>query len=160
MTNVSPSSRPDPSAPMTSEREQAPVVLRPDTYDQPTGWTGWVGFAGVMMMIGGSLNIIWGIVALVNSHWVAWNHPTNLTLSVHSWGWALLIFGVVVLVSGFGVLTGNLAARIVGISVAAVGMIGNFFVVPLYPFWGLTIIAIEALVIWALAAHGREMKEV
>jgi hypothetical protein len=131
-----------------------------EPYAEPSGWAGWVVFAGIMMIIGGSLNIIYGVVALVDHHWSGWGNLNHLYLSVNSWGWILLIMGIIVLISGFGVMTGNLAARIVGICIASLSLLGNFFVIPLYPFWALTIIVLDTLVIWALAAHGKEMKQV
>jgi hypothetical protein len=129
--------------------------------DEPTGWTGWIAFAGVMMIIGGSLNALYGVVALVNDDWVGWNPATStaVLVDVTGWGWIHLIAGLVVLIAGFGVFTGNVLARIVGVIVAGVSLIVNFFFIPVYPLWALTIIVIDALVIWALTAHGREMKE-
>ena len=64
------------------------------------------------------------------------------------------------LLSGIGVLTGNVLARTVGVIAVSLNMMVNFFFVPVYPFWALTVITIDALVIWALIAHGREMRDV
>jgi hypothetical protein len=56
------------------------------------------------------------------------------------------------------VLFGNLAARIVGIGVAALSAVANFLFIPHYPFWSLAIIGLDIFVIWALAAHGDEVR--
>jgi hypothetical protein len=129
-------------------------------YDEPTGWTGWVAFAGVMMIIGGALNALYGLVAVVNDTWVGWNQATSnaVVVDLTGWGWIHLIAGVVVLLAGFFVFTGNILARTVGVIVAGISLMVNFFFIPVYPFWSLTIIVIDALVIWALTAHGREMR--
>jgi hypothetical protein len=129
------------------------------SYDQRTGWTGWVVFAGVMMIIGGCLNLLYGIVAAVNDEWVVFTNRANVYLDVSQWGWVHIILGTIVLLAGFGVFSGNILARTVGVIVASISLMVNFFFIPVYPFWALTVITIDALVIWALTAHGREMRE-
>jgi hypothetical protein len=133
--------------------------LSASSYDQRTGWTGWILFAGVMMIIGGSLNLFYGIVAAVNDEWVVFTNRANVYLDVSQWGWVHIIMGSIVLLAGIGLFSGNILARIVGVIVASVSLVVNFFFIPVYPFWALTVITIDALVIWALTAHGREMRE-
>jgi hypothetical protein len=65
-----------------------------------------------------------------------------------------------VLLSGIGVFSGNILARTVAVVLASISLIANFFFIPVYPLWALTVITIDALVIWALTAHGGEMREV
>jgi hypothetical protein len=129
-------------------------------YDQPTGWTGWIIFAGVIMIIGGALNLFYGIVAAVNDEWVVFTNRANVYLDVSEWGWVHIILGAIVLLAGIGVFSGNILARIVGVVVASISLIVNFFFIPVYPLWALTVIVIDVLVIWALTAHGREMRNV
>jgi hypothetical protein len=130
------------------------------TDNQVTGWTGWITFAGVMMVIGGELNLFYGIVAAVNDDWVVWTNRGSVLLDVSEWGWVHIILGAIVLLAGIGVFSGNILARTVGVIVAAVSLIVNFFFIPAYPLWALTVIVIDTLVIWALTAHGREMRSV
>ncbi len=128
-------------------------------YGQRTGWTGWISFAGVMLIIGGTLNLLYGLIAAVNDEWVVWTNRANVYLDVSEWGWAHIVLGGIVLLSGIGVFSGNILARTVAVVVAGVSLIANFFFIPVYPLWALTVITIDALVIWALTAHGREMRE-
>jgi len=130
-------------------------------YDTRTGWTGWIVFAATMMMIGGSLNMLYGLIALINDTWVGWNATTSnaVVLDITQWGWVHLILGLALLLSGFGVLSGNILARTIGVLVAAGSLVGNFFFIPVHAIWALTVILIDMLVIWALTAHGREMRE-
>jgi hypothetical protein len=123
-----------------------------------TGWTGWIGFAGVMMILGGILNAFYGLVAIVDDQWVVWSNRTAVYLDMSQWGWVHLVVGLVVLLCGIGLFSGNVLARAVGVIVAAVSLISNFFFMPAYPFWAITVIVIDALVIWALTVHGREMR--
>lgn len=127
-------------------------------YDEPTGWVGWIGFAAVMMIIGGSLNMIYGFVAALNDEWVVFTNRTDVFIDISAWGWVHILVGLLVFLCGFGVLSGNLFARTIGVIIAGLSLIANFLIVPVYPFWALTIITIDALIIWALTAHGREMK--
>jgi hypothetical protein len=135
---------------------------RPTDYDDGrTGWTGWIAFAGVMMMIAGGLNLFYGIVAAINDEWVFWTENSgNLYLDISEWGWVHIILGAVVLLSGIGVFSGNILARTVGVIVASLSLIANFFFIPAYPVWSLVVIALDILVIWALTVHGGEMRRV
>ena len=128
-------------------------------YDQRTGWTGWVAFAGVMMIIGGALNLFYGIIAAVNDDWAVWTNRAVVYLDISQWGWVHIIVGLIVLLSGFGVFTGNILARTVGVVIASISLVVNFFFLPAYPIWSIIVITIDALVIWALTAHGGEMRE-
>ncbi len=130
-------------------------------YQEHSGWTGWIVFACVMMVLAGSLQAVYGLVAIVNDTWVGWNSATKnaLVLDVTQWGWVHLIIGAILMLAGFGVMTGNVLARAVGVVVAGLSMIANFLFIPAYPLWSLTLIAVDLLVIWALTAHGGEMRQ-
>ena len=131
------------------------------TYGRETersGWSGWITFAGVMLIIGGSLGLIFGIIAAVNDNWVVFTNRGQVSLDLSTWGWVHIIVGAIVVLAGFGVFTGNILARIVGVAVAVVSLIANFLWLPVYPVWAIIILTIDVLVIWALTAHGGEMR--
>ena len=123
-----------------------------------TGWTGWITFAGVMMIISGGLNAFSGLVGIVNDEWVVWTNRGSVYLDITQWGWVHLIMGLVVLLSGFGVFSGNVLARFVGVAAVGLSLIANFMFLPAYPLWSMIIITMDVLVIWALTAHGSEMR--
>ena len=126
--------------------------------EERTGWTGWIYFAGTMLLIGGTLSIIYGFVALFNDNWVVFGNTNAVFLDLTGWGWLHVIIGALVVLAGFGLFTGNILARTLGVIVAAVSMIANFLWLPVYPFWAIIIIVIDALVIWALIVHGGELR--
>lgn len=126
--------------------------------DEPTGWVGWIFFAGTMMVIGGVLNAIYGFVAVFNDDWVVFQDRSAVFLDLTGWGWLHVAIGVVLLLAGLGVFSGNVLARTVGVLVAAIALIANFLWLPVYPIWSITVMVIAALVIWALTAHGRELR--
>jgi hypothetical protein len=129
-------------------------------YDTGSGWTGWIVFAATMMIIVGGLNAFQGLVALVNDDWIGWNRDTGnaVVLDISQWGWVHLLVGILLVLAGFGVLSGNILARLVGIVIAAISLVTNFFYLPVYTFWALIIILIDIFVIWALTVHGGEMR--
>jgi hypothetical protein len=126
--------------------------------EQRTGWTGWIAFAGVIMVISGGLNALYGLIAVVNDDWVVWGDRGSLFLDLSNWGWIHLIVGLVLVLSGIGVFSGNILARTVGVVVASISLIANFLFIPAYPIWAIIVVTIDLLIIWALTAHGREMR--
>jgi hypothetical protein len=130
-----------------------------ETYREPTGWVGWIFFAAVLMILAGIMNAIHGFIAIVNDEWVVWGNSADVYLDLTTWGWVHLIIGVVVLLAGIGLLSGNVLARAVAVLIAGVAIIANFLYVPAFPVWALTIIAINVFVIYALTAHGGELRE-
>jgi hypothetical protein len=132
---------------------------QPSGYGQRTGWTGWIVFAAIMMIVAGSLNLLYGIIAAVNDEWVVWTNRADVYLDLSEWGWVHIIMGGIVLLSGIGLFSGSFIARMVAVIVAAISLIGNFFFIPVYPLWALIVITIDVLVIWAVTAHGGEMRE-
>ena len=144
---------------MTDETYQAPGYPTSATYEtERTGWTGWIAFAGVMMIISGGLNALYGLIAVMNDEWVVWTNRASLYLDISQWGWVHLVIGLVVLFSGIGVFSGNVLARTVGVIAVTISLIANFFFIPAYPLWAIAVVVIDVLVIWALTAHGSEMR--
>ena len=99
-----------------------------------------------------------GAAGAINDDWVVWTNRADVYLDLSTWGWVHMVIGGLVVIAGFGVLSGNIIARTVAVLFAALSMLSNFFFIPVYPLWALTIITVDALVIWALTAHGRELR--
>ena len=125
---------------------------------EPSGWAiGFAAFAGAMMIMIGFFEAIAGLVALFNNHIYAVTPNYIFTFNVATWGWVHLLIGIVVLLAGFGVFSGAVWARTIGVIVAAVAAIANFAFLPYYPLWSILIIAVSIAVIWALTTHGRDI---
>ena len=120
-------------------------------YDEPGG--GWILFAGIMLMLVGILNVIWGIAAIDNSSFFV-NDSKYIISNLNTWGWVTLILGVVQILAAFSIWAGNQFGRWVGIGVAGLSSIGALLSIPAYPFWSLAIFAVDILVIYGLAAYG------
>jgi hypothetical protein len=117
--------------------------------------SGWVTFAGVMLLIAGVLNIIYGIAALGDSSFFLAN--TRYILSnLNTWGWVTLILGLFQLFAAFSLWSGNLYGRIVGILAASLSAIAALMSIPAYPFWSLALFAIDIVIIHQIATRGTE----
>jgi hypothetical protein len=122
------------------------------TYDEPTG-AGWLMFAGIMLLIAGVLNVIYGIAAIGNSNFFI-NDQKYILSDLNTWGWVTLIIGVLQVVAAFSIWAGNQFGRWFGIGAAALSSIGALLSIPAYPFWSLAIFAVDILIIYGLAAYG------
>jgi len=117
---------------------------------------GFIVFAGVAMVMIGALHALQGLVALFNDDFFVVGQKWIFEFDLTTWGWIHLLVGLLVMVAGFFVFNGAVWARAVGIAVAALSAVLNFIWLPYYPIWGLIIIALDVLVVWALSVHGRE----
>src|SRR3954452_7798160 len=141
---------------MRSARTQPNVQpVGPD----PTGWVGWILFAGIMLFILGAFQAIAGFVALFQDDYFV-VRATGLVVHADytAWGWIHLTLGVLAVFAGMGVMRGSLWARIYAITLASVSAIANIAFLAAAPVWCTIMIAVDVLVIWALAVHGREAK--
>lgn len=126
---------------------------------RPTAWVGMILFGGIMMLMVGGFQIVQGLVALFNDeYYLVTNNGLVLKFDYTTWGWIHLIIGIVAVCAGIGVMLGQTWARIVGITIAVISALVNIVFLSAYPIWSTIIIATDVLVIYALAAHGREVK--
>lgn len=119
--------------------------------------SGWVIFAATMFAIVGVFNFIQGLVFLVEDTWTVLTPDSILVFDLTTWGWILLILGVVEMIVSWGILSGQIWAQVVGIIIASVAIVLNVLSLSIYPIWGLIALVLQVLVIWALAVHGDEV---
>jgi hypothetical protein len=125
-----------------------------------SGWAvGLIVFAAIMLMMAGTFQFLAGLVALFENEFYVTTRNYVFQLDATTWGWIHLLLGIVLGIAGWGLLSGRTWARVVAITVAAISALANFLFLPYYPFWALTIIALDVLVIWAVAAHGRDVQK-
>jgi hypothetical protein len=124
--------------------------------NQPSGWVGWVYFAGIMLVVRAIFTAFEGIVALTHSSFYVVTPHQLAVYNFTAWGWIDLVLAAVMLFAGFSVLSGHLFGRIVAIVVATVSLLASLVFLPAYPVWGLAAIALDAVIIYALVAHGAE----
>jgi hypothetical protein len=114
---------------------------------------GLIFFAAILLLVVGFFNMIYGIAAIANSHvFVANAHYVFANL--RTWGWITLIISILQLAAAAGILAGNQLARWFAVAVLALNAIDMMFFVPAYPFWALTIIALDVVALYGLCAYG------
>jgi hypothetical protein len=118
---------------------------------------GFITFAGVMMIMAGGFQSLAGIAALFKDDLYVKTPNYLLQLDTTSWGWIHLLMGLLVLFAGFAVFNGKVWGRTIGVILAVLSALANFAFIPYYPFWSLTIVAVDIFIIWALTAHGRDV---
>ena len=124
----------------------------------PSGWaTGFIMFAGVMMIMAGSFQAFSGLVAIFENEFYVTTPNYLLQLDATSWGWIHLLLGLLVVFAGFAVLNGMVWGRVIGVTLAVLSAFANFAFIPYSPFWSTLIIAVDIFVIWALTVHGRDI---
>jgi hypothetical protein len=114
---------------------------------------GLVVFAGVMMIAIGVFQMLQGIAAVREGEFYVVTPNYAYQIDVSTWGWIHLGIGIVLILAGIFVFSGTLWARIIGILVAASSAISNFFFIPYYTVWPILIIALDVVIIWALATY-------
>jgi hypothetical protein len=117
-----------------------------------TRHSGWVTFAGIMFVVAGFANIIWGIGALANKEYLPEQGLLFSTLTF--WGWIAIIWGALLLLGSYLVLMESPNGRSVGIVLAVVSAVFWLFALPVLPIFGLTAILIDSLIIYGLSESG------
>lgn len=115
-------------------------------------------FAGVLMLVSASFEILQGLSAIANDDLYAAGSDYLYKLDMTVWGWVHLVVGVLTAIVAVGILAGKSWAWLCGIIVAGLAMLTNFAALPHYPLWAVVVIAFYALIIWALClqlAHRR-----
>jgi hypothetical protein len=126
-----------------------------DTIEEEGG--GWLLFAGIMIVIVGVLNIVYGIAAIDESTFFVGDAQFILS-DLNTWGWIVLVLGVLQVFAAFSIWQGGSYGRWFGILVAGLSSIGALLSIPAYPFWSLAIFAIDVLIIYGLAAYGGQRR--
>jgi hypothetical protein len=117
-----------------------------------TRQSGWVMFAGIMFVVAGFANIIWGIGALSDKEYLPEQGLLFSTLTF--WGWIAIIWGALLLLGSYLVLMESPSGRTTGIVLAVVSAVFWLFALPVLPIFGLTAILIDSLIIYGLTESG------
>ena len=115
---------------------------------------GWVTFAGIMLMFAGFLNAIWGIAAIGDSAYFIGDERFVIFDDLNTWGWFLLIVGVLQLVAALSVWNRHTYGRLAGIAFASLNAMILLFTVNVFPFAAFMLFIVDMLVIYGLAVYG------
>jgi hypothetical protein len=118
-----------------------------------TQGAGWLTFAGIMVMLAGVLNVIWGIAAIDSANFFV-EEERFIISDLNTWGWIILIIGAIQLFAAFSIWSGGQFGRWIGILGASLSAIGALLSIPGYPFWSLAVFGIDLLIIYGLTVYG------
>jgi len=119
---------------------------------------GWIGFAAILMLVVGSIDFMQGLIALFEDEYYVVTGSGFLVVDLTGWGWVMLIWGVLLVLGGLGLMSAQGWARWFAIVVvclnfiAQLGFLGN----SQYPLWSLTALALNIVVLYALTARWKE----
>lgn len=120
---------------------------------------GWVSFAGIILITVGIFQAFAGLVGLIEDEFYAVTPEYVVQFDSTTWGWIHILIGLILIAAGFGIFSGNVLARTVGVFAALGSMISVFAWLPWYPVWGIILIAMNIAIIWALTVHGRVLAD-
>jgi vacuolar-type H+-ATPase subunit I/STV1 len=123
-----------------------------------TAWSGWVWFAGIMMIMMGAFGAIEGLVALFRDQYYVVGPYNVLVFDITGWGWVHLILGVLVLLTGIALLADAGWARVVTVILVGLDALVQLAFIGVYPLWSIIVIAMCVIVIWAIVVHGDESR--
>jgi hypothetical protein len=124
--------------------------------DTTRGPTGWVVFAGVMMVIIGFLNFFYGLAAVLNDQVVVVGGHGAIVADLTTWGWVTLILAVILVLTGLGLFGGAGWARWAAVFFVAVNAIEQVWIFPAAPLWALIVILLDVIIIYNLTARWSE----
>ena len=112
-------------------------------------------FVAILLLIAGTLNIIYGIAAVGNAHFFA--NTQYVFSSLHTWGWITIIVGVIELTAGFSLFAGRAYGRVIGIIAASIGALESLLSIGgAHPWWSIGIFALCIYVLHGLIVFGSE----
>jgi len=126
-------------------------------------WSGWISFAGIVIIIVGGMDLLQGFVAILKDEYVVATSKGLAILDVTAWGWATLIWGGILILAGLGLLGVAGWARwlaIIGVAVNAIQQVAFLANYPqAYPLWNLLIVALNIVVLYALTARWQGFRD-
>jgi hypothetical protein len=143
---------------MTEDAYSSSGARRADRETSGTA-VGFILFAAIMMIMVGVFQALQGIIAIFENEFYVATRNYLFQFDATTWGWIHLLVGLLVAFAGWGLLSGRTWARVVALTLAVLSAITNFLFIPYYPFWALLLITLDVFVIWAVAAHGGDLRD-
>jgi uncharacterized membrane protein len=120
-----------------------------------SGWAaGGIAFAACVLILVGAFQVIAGLTAIIDDEFFVVTRNYTFDLDTTAWGWLHLLIGLLLVITGFGLLGRRTWAVVVAIAMALLSALVNFFFIPYYPVWSVVVIALDVWVIWALTRPG------
>lgn len=127
--------------------------------ERRSGWIGWAWFAAILILVGGAIEILFGILAIIlpASQYFTTSEGTTV-FYVSLWGWWHLLIGLVLVAAGIALANGRAWARVFAVIVVAVNAVSQLLSLPAQPWRSVIVFALDVVVIYAITVHGRELR--
>ena len=121
-------------------------------------WAGWIGFAGMLLVIIAMIDFFEGLIAIIRGQYYAITPNQIVVFDTTTWGWLTLLWGIVLVLAGYALLVRATWARWFAIVVISINLIGQlgFLGSATYPLWALTVVALTVVILYGLIARWNE----
>jgi len=133
------------------------VIRQPE--QEVTGWVAWAWFAGAIMIMIGTFDIIAGLVAIFDDNFLVGAAGKLFVVDATAWGWTTVIIGLIVVGAAVAVFRGHVWGRAIAVVMATLNAVAQLTLIRAYPVWGLLVIMLDVFVIYALIVHGGELRD-
>ncbi|WP_328393102.1 DUF7144 family membrane protein [Nocardia sp. NBC_00416] len=107
--------------------------------------------AAILLLTVGVLSVLEGIAAVAEDELFVVGVDYVYEFDVTTWGWIHIVLGALLILAAIGLMTGTGWGRVFAICIAALSILANFMWLPYYPWWSILVIALNIVVIWAIA---------
>jgi hypothetical protein len=135
--------------------------MPPDTNipERFTAGTGFVVFGGMMMILLGMINAVEGLAGIFDGGYYTTNDTALFDANIKGWGVYLLVTGVVVAITGMGLIAGRHWARTVAVVILMLDALSHLIFMPAQPAWAIIVITLNVVIIYSIVTHGHEFDQ-
>jgi hypothetical protein len=128
------------------------------TTPKSSSWSGWVGFAGWLMLLVGVIDFFEGLIAVIRGQYYVLTANQIVVFDVKTWGWLTLLWGIILVLAGYSLLLRSTWARWFAIVVISINLLGQlgFLGSATYPLWALTVVGLTFVILYALIVRWNE----
>ena len=118
-------------------------------------WAGWIGFAGLLMIVIGTLDAFEGLIAVIRDKYYVLTPNQIIIFDMTTWGWLTLLWGILILFAGLGLIGGAGWARWFSIVVVVISILEQLAFVgsAAYPLWSLAVLTLSVIILYALTVR-------
>jgi len=116
---------------------------------------GFTWFAASLLVLGGIWQFFAGLAAVIKGSFFLVTPRYAYNISIHSWGWIHIGIGAALFLIGCCLFARQTWARVIAIFIAVISAVMNFLFIPKYPFWAITMAALDVVIVWALVSVGK-----
>jgi hypothetical protein len=127
--------------------------------DMSSAWTGWIGFAAIMLAFIGAITFFEGLIAIIRDNYYVVTREHVFAFDVSTWGWIMLFWGILLFLAALGLAAKSGWARWFTIVVLFLNLLGqlSFLGNGQYSLWSLTIVTLEIVVLYALTVRWKDV---